>query len=75
MALRPMFCMALNILNISIEQLQGVGGPYLDLGRVPYALYGVKYIDLVSLAANKPVPHTLTKIMRSMSCMALNILT
>ena len=25
-------------------------GPHLDLDHAPYALYGVKYIDLVSLA-------------------------
>jgi hypothetical protein len=27
----------------------------LDLGRAPYVLYGVKYIDLVSLDATRPV--------------------
>ena len=27
----------------------------LDLGRAPYALYGVKYIDLVSLDDARPV--------------------
>ena len=30
--------------------------PYLDLIRAPYLLYGVKYIDLVSLAAPLPAP-------------------
>ena len=28
----------------------GASGPHLDLDRAPYVLYGVKYIDLVSLA-------------------------
>ena len=27
-----------------------VGGSHLDLGRMPYVLYGVQYIDVVSLA-------------------------
>ena len=30
-------------------QKTSASGSYLDLGRAPYALYGVKYIDLVSL--------------------------
>ena len=37
---------------------------YLDLGRAPYGLHGVKYIDIVSLAPLSGVPqhvtHTLT---------------
>ena len=28
--------------------------PHLDLSRAPYVLYGVKYIDLVSLGAFTP---------------------
>ena len=33
-------------------------GPHLDLSRAPYVLYGVKYIDLVSLAsAQASDPH------------------
>ena len=28
--------------------------PHLDLSRAPYVLYGVKYIDLVSLGAFPP---------------------
>ena len=30
--------------------LKTASGPHLDLGCLPYVLYGVKYIDLVSLA-------------------------
>ena len=30
---------------------------HLDLSRAPYVLYGVKYIDLVSLGANASDPH------------------
>ena len=31
-------------------RLRLASGAHLDLGRAPYVLYGVKYIDLVSLA-------------------------
>ena len=61
-------------------------GADLDLSRAPYVLYGVKYIDLVSRAPFagrlkngmgamyfRPVPHTLTWIVRPMFCMVLNI--
>ena len=34
-------------------------GPHLDLGRAPYVLYGVKYIDLVSLAPFPGIVHHL----------------
>ena len=37
---------------VSAESLLGqlvVSGSHLDLNRAPYVLYGVKYIDLVSL--------------------------
>ena len=63
---------------------------HLDLGRAPYVLYGVKYIDTVSLCAVGPsvgtrsrrtasvsclpVTHTLTWVVRPMVCMVLNIL-
>ena len=36
--------------------LQNVRRRTLDLGRAPYVLYGVKYIDLVSLCAPLSVP-------------------
>ena len=46
----------------------------LDLSRAPYVLYGVKYIDLVSLGAEPwPVNLTLTWVVRPMFCMVLNI--
>ena len=32
-------------------------GSHLDLGRAPYALYGVKYIDLVSLLTTASRTH------------------
>ena len=41
----PMFCMVLNIL----AQYPPSNDSYLDLDRAPYVVYGVKYIDLVSL--------------------------
>ena len=35
--------------------------PHLDLSRAPYVLYGVKYIDLVSLGAFAPsISYSLT---------------
>ena len=32
------------------RRVGGASDPHLDLGCAPYVLYGVKYIDLVSLA-------------------------
>ena len=36
-------------------------GSHLDLGRAPYVLYGVKYIDLVSLAPCSDLFHAKTE--------------
>ena len=59
---------------------------HLDLGRAPYVLYCVKYIDLVSLCAlpryspsgmyhcHHVRPLTLTWVVRPMFRMVLNIL-
>ena len=32
----------------------------IDLGHAPYSLYGVKYIDLISLAPSRPASRTCT---------------
>ena len=40
---------------------------------VPYVLYGVKYIDLVSLEAKPVNLKLLDLVMRFMFCMVLNI--
>ena len=62
-------------------------GPHLDLGRAPYVLYGVIYIDLVSLYVTLPkewhrspslltfntAPLLLGLRRAPMSCMVLNI--
>ena len=54
---RPMFRVGLNVTNQFPYHLfhsrpsdPVQGGSCLDVDRVPYVLYGVKYIDLVSLA-------------------------
>ena len=51
--------------------------PHLDLGRAPYAMYGVKYISLVSPVAHhqthRPANHTLTWAMHHTVCMRLNM--
>ena len=54
---------------------------HLDLSRAPYALYGVHYIDLVSLAPflgyqrAAVVTQTLTWVVRPMVCTVFTILT
>ena len=54
----------------------------LDLGRTPYVVYGVKYIDLVSLMTHyeaaahhvvRPTSNYLTWVVRNIFCVALNI--
>ena len=50
--MRPIFCIALNKIDVhpvhSLQALSTTSGPHLDLGRAPYVLYDVKYIDRVS---------------------------
>ena len=48
---------------VEVRAQTAASASQLDLGRAPYALHGVKYIDPVSLACVstiRPVPHTLT---------------
>ena len=42
--------LAIIIMQIYFAQNRQASGSHLDLDRAPYVLYGVKYIDLVSLA-------------------------
>ena len=39
------------------EQEEQASGSHLDLGRAPYMLYGVKYIDRVSLDVPRAASH------------------
>ena len=38
--------------NVLVSQSTGASGSHLDLSRAPHVLYGVKYIDLVSLGVS-----------------------
>ena len=41
-----------------LQRQNTASGSHLDLGRAPYVLYGVKYIDLVSLSRIRHVAKT-----------------
>ena len=89
----PLLCpVALSCHGASYSPIPSVTAPtwsdnhtLRDLGHAPYALYDVKYIDLVSLAPSwssaGPVTHILTRpanpaltwVVRPMFCMMLNI--
>ena len=83
-----LFCLFLFYFRVFLLRLlaslahQHVSDSYFDLSRVPYVLYGVKYVDLVPLGAKhrgagcrRPPAHTLTWVVRPMLFMVLNILT